>query len=158
MNQLKCVCVVEPLAKAHIVVFEYLFWGCIVSDNTSDRKDLPLLYRFLLRVPKLSLENFQMESEGIFWAVIVPIMLIGDVFLNLVLLVFLPFPFNYLSVTFITLIVAILVLRIHLERFLNTRKAILGEGYFHWDLDKALQEYLLVLQKRKNSNGVEKHR
>lgn len=66
MNQLKCVCVVEPLAKARIVLFEYLFLGCIVSDNTSDRKDLPLLYRFLLRVPKLSLENFQMESEGIF--------------------------------------------------------------------------------------------
>lgn len=101
-----------------------------MSDNTSDRKDLPLLYRFLLRVPKLSLENFQMESEGIFWAVIVPIMLTGDVFLNLVLLVFLPFPFNYLSVTFITLIVAILVLRIHLERFLNTRKAILGGRLF----------------------------
>jgi len=85
-------------------------------------------------------------------------MLIGDIFLNLALLVFLPFPFNCLSVTFITLIVAILILRIHLERFLNTRKAMLREGYFHWDLDKTLQEYLLVLQKRKNSNGVQKHR
>jgi len=82
-------------------------------------------------------------------------MLRGYVFLNLVLLVFLPFPFNYVSVAAGAFVIILLILRMFLERALNPRRATLGKTHFYWSIDKSLEDCRQLRKGENRKNGRE---
>lgn len=122
-----------------------------MSDNNegSDDLDVPLVYRLILRFPRLSLDGFSDKFQGLFWVLILPILVMSDAMINLVLIVYLPFPFSLASVVVVTSILLMFMIRILVERELNVRRTIVREGRFRWDVEKAVQEYSRLLQKRK---------
>jgi len=126
-----------------------------MSDDAGNLSDLPLTYRLILKFPKLSLEGYSEKFQGLFWVVLLPIFLLGDLCLNLLLLVGLPFPTNYLAFFVATSFVIMLILRILVEQTLSTSNAMLKESH-RWDVDKAVQSYLKILHKEKHDDNAAK--
>lgn len=126
-----------------------------MSDDTGNLSNLPLRYRLILKVPKLSLEGYSEKFQGLFWVVLLPIFLLGDLCLNLLLLVGLPFPTNYLAFFVATSFVIMLILRILVEQTLSASNAMLKERH-RWDVDKAVQGYLKILHKEKHDDNAAK--
>jgi ABC-type transport system involved in cytochrome bd biosynthesis fused ATPase/permease subunit len=122
----------------------------------ADESDLPWLYRLILRFPRLSLEDFPERLQGLFWVLILPAFVIGDVMVNFVFLFYVPFPYNYASVFAFTLILVMLMLRIFLERALNARRTIVREARFRWDVERSLQQYSELLEKQKRDKEEKK--
>jgi hypothetical protein len=122
-----------------------------MKQKRSQREDLPIFYKIILKVPKLSLDALSGNEKlhGIFWAAILPSLLFGDLFLNMLLIAVLIFPFNVLSVIAINSLIILLILRILVERALNSEKAYLSQG-FNWNLEKSLEDYFLLIHKRED--------
>jgi hypothetical protein len=115
----------------------------------ADESDLPWFYRLVLRLPRLSLEDFPERLQGLFWVLILPVFVMVDFFVDFGLLGCLPFPYNFVSVVVFTSILVMFMLRIFLERALNTRRAIISEGRFRWDIERSFQQYSELLEKHK---------
>jgi hypothetical protein len=116
-------------------------------DDSADSDQLPLVYKLILKVPKLSLDGASEKVYGIFWAVILPILVICEFLTNLMLLTYARFPFNVLSVILFNSVVGLFALRILVERTLNSEKAILNQGHFEWKVEETFNEYLRCLRK-----------
>jgi hypothetical protein len=124
-----------------------------MDDKADEIEGLHWFYKLLLKFPLFNLDIFPSEFEGIFWTIIVPIYLVLQLFANLFLLSYFTFPINYLCILAVDLFVFIAFLRILLERALNTGRAILRSSVFHWNIEKALQEYYQIITKgEKESN------
>jgi len=126
-----------------------------MKQDGSRREDIPLFYKIILKVPKLSLDFLSGNEKlhGFFWAAVLPSLLFGDLFLNMLLIAVLSFPFNVLSVTAINALIMLFILRILVERALNSEKAYLGQS-FKWNLEKSLNDYLsLIKNKDENKNN-----
>jgi hypothetical protein len=124
-----------------------------MDDKAGEIEGLHWFYKLLLKFPLFNLDIFPSEFEGIFWTIIVPICLVLQLFANLFLLSYFTFPINYLCILAVDLLVFIAFLRILLERALNTGRAILRSSVFHWNIEKALQEYYQIITKgEKESN------
>ncbi len=123
------------------------------KDDTKADLSLPLFYRVVLKFPKLSVESFSAERQGLFWAVGLPVFVICYVFLNILLLIFLSFPYNYVIVLALGILYAMFIIRILVERELSSKRAIVRSAYFRWQIDKSLQDYLHLI---KNDEEVEK--
>jgi hypothetical protein len=124
--------------------------GALMSGDKKKIKNLPLLYRIILKFPKLSLESFSMEFQGIFWALIVPILLVCYTFLVLVFMFFLPSPINMLVTAVVTVFICGLCLRIILERELKIINTQMEAGGFEWDLKKSMKDYRKLLDKEES--------
>jgi hypothetical protein len=112
-----------------------------------DKSRLPFLYRVILKVPGV---NFlESSSSGIFWCIIVPTFIVLELFLNLFLLIYFPFPINIVLTSIIPVAILIIFTRISLERFINWWNLNVGESSFEWNVEKTIQEYLLVLKGKK---------
>jgi hypothetical protein len=112
-----------------------------------DKDKLPWVYRLILKIPGVDfLEN---TSSGVFWSLIAPVFLVLEFFLNFYLLLFFPFPVNVILTLIIPAIVLLVFLRISLERFINWWNLTLGEHRRKWDVEKTVQEYLVLLEKKK---------
>jgi hypothetical protein len=120
-----------------------------MKREDSQIENIPLFYRIILKVPKLSLDALSENEKlhGIFWAAILPSLLLCNLLLNMLLIATLSFPFNILSVTAINLLIMLLALRILVERALNSEKAYLSKS-FNWNMEKSLQEYFALINKR----------
>ncbi len=70
-----------------------------------------------------------------------------ELFLNMLLLVVLIFPFNFLSVIVINTIIILLILRILAERALNSEKALLSQSY-NWNFEESFKDYVSLIQKK----------
>ncbi|MEM2703276.1 MAG: hypothetical protein QXR45_08955 [Candidatus Bathyarchaeia archaeon] len=121
-----------------------------------ENENMPLFYRVILKIPKLDLETISKSERfhGVFWAAILPSFILGDIFLNMLFLVILNFPFNVLSVIVVNTIFILLILRILIERALRTEKALLSQG-FDWNFEKSFRDYISLIQKEdedKNSS------
>jgi len=128
-------------------VFTYVVF-CLrkMSDNDDLllELDLPLIHRLILRIPKLSLDGFSEKSKGYFWILGLPLFVAGEVLGILVLLTMIVFPYNMIAV-FVSMSIAIaFILRILLEREINTRRALMQQGY-KWDVERACEDYLSLL-------------
>lgn len=125
------------------------------EEKTSAK--IPLLYRIILKVPRLSIEGFAPEWQGIFWAIGLPLFIIGTFWFNFVLLVLLEFPINYASIGVINLVILLFITRILVERRLKLEEALLNEKGFNWDIDRKAHEYIELLKrgssKSKKENG-----
>jgi len=141
----------EFIHKSLIVnfLFSIDYAGKTMNDEAGEVEGLHWFYKLLLKFPVFNLDIFPSEFQGIFWIIIVPIYLVLQLFANLFLLSYFTFPINYLCILAVDLFVFIAFLRITLERALNTGRAILRSSVFHWDIEKALQEYYQILSKSK---------
>jgi hypothetical protein len=113
--------------------------------NEIDKSKLPFFYRLIMKVP--GVDFLVSSSSGIFWAIIVPIFLIFEFFLNFMLLVLFPFPINILLASIIPGVILLIFVRISLERFINWWNLNVGSN-FKWDVEQSMQEYLTLLKKR----------
>jgi hypothetical protein len=112
-----------------------------------DRKDLPLVYRLLLKIPIVSLTWFPDIFQGLFWAIAVPVFLLFEIFLNIIFIGHFPFPLSVILIGLIPAIVFILVAKTMLERFLNWWN--LNVGHVHeWNVEKTIREYKALLERQ----------
>jgi hypothetical protein len=117
-----------------------------------EKSKLPIIYRLILKLPNLSLDSFPDYFSGIFWAIIIPIFLTAEIFLSIFLLVFFPFPINFISFSVIPAVVFLIFVKIMLTRLINWWNATFGEP-FKWDVEKATEEYIAVLCKQKSKKN-----
>jgi len=125
-----------------------------MTTEKIDREKLPLIYRLILRLPNPSLDFLPGFSQGIFWAIIVPIFLFMEFFLSLILLVGFPFPINILLAGTIPLIILLIFLRVTLEKFINWWNGQVATGY-EWNVEKVTKEYIDFLLKKQESKKKE---
>jgi len=118
-----------------------------MADDSANDDQLPLIYKLILKIPKLSLGGASEKVQGIFWAVILPVLVMCEFLINLMLLTYAHFPFNVLSVILFNSVVGLLAIRILVERALNSEKAILNQGHFEWKVEETFNEYLRCLRK-----------
>jgi len=111
-----------------------------------EAKDLPWFYRLILKVPGTS---FLESAGGIFWGVLIPIFLMGEFFLSLYLLLSFSFPVNVILTSVIPAVSFALFVKISLKRFINWWNATFGEPGFKWDVEKAVEEYVNLLKRKK---------
>ena len=111
-----------------------------------NKKDLPIFYRLILKIPLLSLGSF----SGLFWAIFVPIFIVLNFFLDLFIMVYFSFPIN-LALTFvIPVLIFTLFMRVMLERMINWWNSFIVSGYTQRELSKVINEYVsLIKNKRK---------
>jgi len=110
-----------------------------------DRSKLPFWYRFILKVPGAKfLENC---SSGVFWAIVVPVFLLLEGFLNMFILVYFWFPVNIILVSIMPIIIFLVFARISLERFINWWNNEATSGSFRWNIEERMQEYLAMVKK-----------
>ena len=126
-----------------------------VGNERIDKRNMPLAYRLILKVPMPSLDFLPDVSHGIFWAVIVPIFVVLESYLGLLLLLAFPFPTNYVLAGLIPGSILLLFLRIQLERFINWWNAEVAQQGFKWNVEKAAVEYFDLLKIRKSEENEE---
>jgi hypothetical protein len=113
-----------------------------------DRKKLPLFYRLLLKMPIPSISTSKDISSGIFWAVIFPIFLFLDLFLNIYFLVGFSFPINIFLVCVVPVAILVIFVRVTIDRFINWWNSGVVGGYTQRELKKVLQEYLALRENK----------
>jgi len=118
-----------------------------------DKRKLPLIYRIILKLPKPSIDFLPDVSQGIFWAIVVPLFLLAEFFISLILLVTFPFPANILLISIIPTVVFLIFVRIMLERFLNLLNAAMGQQGLEWNIEKVTKEYFDIIEKRKSKKN-----
>jgi hypothetical protein len=111
-----------------------------------DRDKLPLIYRLILKVPGAEfLENC---SSGVFWAIVVPVFLTLETFLNIFILVYFRFPLNIFLASIIPTTIFLIFVRISLQRFINWWNSEVASKGFKWNMEETMQEYLAMLKKK----------
>ncbi|MDI6806116.1 MAG: hypothetical protein QMD20_05595 [Candidatus Bathyarchaeia archaeon] len=114
-----------------------------------DKNKLPFFYRLILKIPGAN--YIESVSSGIFWALIVPIFLVLEFFLNLFLLLLFPFPINIALASITPVAILIIFVRISLERFINWWNLNVGESSFEWNIKETMQEYLAMLKEKEQN-------
>ena len=112
-----------------------------------EEKDLPIPYRFLIKIPLKSLGS----SSGIFWALVCPILLLLNFFFDFFILVYFPFPINIILALVVPAVVFILFVRVILERFINWWNNFVVSGYVKKDLEEVLDEYITLIGRNEES-------
>ncbi|MEM0058225.1 MAG: hypothetical protein QXG58_06700 [Candidatus Bathyarchaeia archaeon] len=116
-------------------------------------RDIPWFYRLILKIPGT---EFLENAGGVFWAILMPIFLMMEFFLSIFLLVAFPFPINIVLVSIIPTITLVLFVKVSLKRFINWWNANFGESCFEWNVEKTLDEYISILERRKGKSVEEK--
>jgi len=111
-----------------------------------NKEKLPWFYRLILKIPGA---NFlEKTASGVFWAIVVPILLVSEFFLSMFLLLFFPFPTNIILTAMIPAVVLLIFIRISLERFINFWNLIISKSDLKWEIEKIMQEYIALLKKK----------
>jgi hypothetical protein len=87
-------------------------------------------------------------SSGIFWAVIFPIFLFLDFFLNIYFLIGFSFPINIFLVCVVPVAILVIFVRVTIDRFINWWNSAVVGGYTQRELKKVLQEYLALRENK----------
>jgi len=114
-----------------------------------DASKLPIPYRLVLKIPFIT----RIESaSGIYWGLIVPILLFLNMMLSFYMLFAFPFPINIILVGISPLIVLVVFIRVSLERFITFWNYRVVRSHFTWDFDASMREYLTLLKKKEAEN------
>ena len=114
-----------------------------------DRDKLSWIYKLILKIPGTDF----LESAGrIFSGIIIPVFGTLEFFLSLFLLFSFPFQTNIFLAGIIPITLLIVFIRINLERFLNWWDSAFGESRFEWDVEKTMQEYITLLEKKEEKS------
>jgi hypothetical protein len=107
-----------------------------------------LFYRLLLKIPIPSISTSIAIPSGIFWAVIMPIFLFLDFFINIYFLIGFPFPINIFLVCVVPIAILVIFVRVTVDRFINWWNSAVVGGYKQRELKKVLQEYLALRENK----------
>jgi hypothetical protein len=113
-----------------------------------DREKLPLFYRFILKIPIPAISTCIDISSGIFYAIILPIFVFLDFFLNIYFLIGFGFPINIFLVCVVPVVILVIFVRLTADRFINWWNSGVVGGYVQRDIKEVLKEYL-ALQENK---------
>jgi len=112
-------------------------------------EELGLIYRLILRLPKLSVESLPPVLQGTFWVIILPLFMIGQCYLDFYLLLAFPFPFNVIVVGGVVLAFIVAFYRVMLDRALNSLRMLFYPARLDKDAEQLVQEYIHLLKKKK---------
>jgi hypothetical protein len=104
---------------------------------------LPWFYRLLLRLPGVGRIE---TAPGLFWVLVVPILVFLSILLSLVLLFTFPFPLNILLVAVVPASLFVVLVRLGLERFINLWNLIVAASAVEWNVEKSTKEYVELLE------------
>lgn len=123
-----------------------------VLSRGVDVRSLSRLYRLLLKIPFV---DYIDSAPGLFWAVVVPMLLALDMLLNMYLLLCTPFPANVILVALLPCAAFVAFAKINLVRFINWWNSMIAKSDFTWDIERSVEEYteLLAKQKSKKNRG-----
>lgn len=108
-------------------------------------KELPLSYRLILKVPGVD----RLESvSGVFWALVVPLFIFVNFMVNLYLFMGFAFPYNYLLVSIIPIVLLLVFLKIGLKRFINFWNLNFVRSRLDWDVRKLTKDYVNLIRKQ----------
>jgi hypothetical protein len=113
-----------------------------------DRNKLPLFYRFILKIPLPAINMSLNVPNGIFWAIILPIFVFLDFFVNIYFLIAFSFPVNIILFCVVPVAILVVFIRVTVDRFINLWNSMLG-GYAQRETEEILKEYLAL---RKNND------
>lgn len=126
-----------------------------MDNNEINYKRLPWFYRLVLKLPKPTLENSSNTMHGLFYGLVLPILMVVSVFVNVIAIAYLPTPVNLLVIGSIVGMVFLIFLRIQLERFINSLNAVAKKEPLEWNIDKSLRGYFKLIQKTELVKGEE---
>lgn len=136
----------------------YLRWWLVTFLIHDELEQIPFRYRLLvnmlLKLPNPNLPFFILkrfpEFEGIFWAVVVPILLGLYTWFNVWLFPFLTqhfsFPLNIIFGFTIPAVIFVFFLRIQIERAILLQRNI-HRPLKEWDISKTVEEWIQLLKK-----------
>lgn len=109
-----------------------------------DRRKLPLFYKIILKLPLPTIVRSIDIPSGIFWAIIVPIFMIVDFYLNIYFLVGFSFPVNLILLCIVPLMVLVIFVRVTADRFIDWWNSAIVGGYVQREFRAVLNEYVLI--------------
>jgi hypothetical protein len=118
-----------------------------------DRKKLPLFYKVILKLPFPTISTPINIPSGIFWAMIAPIFIILEFFLNIYLLIGFSFPINILLVCIFPVAFLVIFIRATMNRFIDWWNSAVVGGYVQREIKKVLEEYM-ALRKDKDKKDT----
>lgn len=119
-----------------------------------DKENLPIFYKIIMKVPLPSFDTSVTIPSGIFWAIVFPIFIILELFLNLYLIVTFDFPVSLLLICIFPLAFLVVFIRVTLERFINWWNSAVVGGYTPKDLRETLEEYIAIRKARHKKKAI----
>lgn len=113
-----------------------------------ERERLPLFYRLILKMPIPTISTSVNIPSGIFWAIILPIFLFLDFFLNIYFLLRFIFPINIFLVCVVPVAGLVVFVRVTIDRFINWWNSSVVGSYAQRDIKKIVEEYVTLLETR----------
>jgi|APFre7841882654_1041346.scaffolds.fasta_scaffold00002_25 hypothetical protein len=113
-----------------------------------DREKLPLFYRFILKIPIPAIISSIDIPSGIFYAIILPIFMLLDFFLNIYFLIGFSFPINILLVCVVPVVFLAIFVRATADRFINWWNSGVVGGYVQRDVKEVMKEYLALKENK----------
>ena len=113
-----------------------------------DREKLPLFYKFILKIPIPAISTFMDIPSGIFYAIILPIFVFLDFFVNVYFLIGFSFPINIFLICVVPVVILAIFVRVTVDRFIDWWNSGVVGGYVQRDVKEVLKEYL-ALQENK---------
>lgn len=113
-----------------------------------DREKLPLFYRFILKIPIPAISTSIDIPSGIFYAIIFPIFVFLDFFLNIYFLIGFSFPINIFLVCVVPVVILVIFVRVTADRFINWWNSAVVGGYAQRDVKEVLKEYLALRENK----------
>jgi hypothetical protein len=113
-----------------------------------DREKLPLFYRFIMKIPIPAISTSIDIPSGIFYAIIFPIFVFLDFFLNIYFLIGFSFPINIFLVCVVPVVILVIFVRVTADRFINWWNSCVVGGYAQRDVKEVLKEYLALRENK----------
>jgi len=127
-----------------------------VNKKERIEDQLPLIYRFILKLPNVILDYFPGSFQGIFWAIIVPIFISLEFLITMFLLILFPFPINIFMAGSIPTVIFIIFVKIELQRFINVWNTMVQERGLEWNIDRIAKEYFSLIDKQESRENEAK--
>jgi hypothetical protein len=127
--------------------------------SAGEKDELPWFYRFLLKIPFVRAATVFGEYEGVYWAIVLPLLMVMEFVVSFFLLLCLPFPVNIIATGIIPAFTLVIFIRVQLERFLNLVST-MTQTVRKWDVAEAIDDYvrLLEVQKRERKRKAPRFR
>ncbi|UCD96841.1 MAG: hypothetical protein JSV35_01940 [Candidatus Bathyarchaeota archaeon] len=117
-----------------------------------ERENLPRFYRLILKIPNAPMA---IGTSGLFWAVVVPLLVFLNSLLTFFILLYFQFPVNILLVIGIPIPLTIAFIKVNLERTINFWNLLVRRTGFEWNVHKRTEEYITLLEKQQKKRKAE---
>jgi hypothetical protein len=94
-------------------------------------------------------------TSGLFWAVVVPLLVFLNTLLTFFILMYFQFPVNILLVIGIPVPLTIAFIKVNLERTINFWNLLVRRTGFEWNVHKRTEEYITLLEKQRRKRKSE---